>query len=104
FVAARMDAFIKLDRMGLELVAKAVHPFVGQTADRNFTDTMLFVSNLSYTAEKRPEAIEQVAIDMQDLDQPRRQGLIKVAYECAEAGKQWEQTRTRQASLETVSR
>ncbi|WP_428304605.1 hypothetical protein [Lacipirellula sp.] len=104
FVAARMDAFIKLDRMGLELVAKAVHPFVGQTADRNFTDTMSFVSNLSYTAEKRPEAIEQVAIDMQNLDQPRRQGLIKVAYQCAEAGREWEQTRTRQASMETLSR
>jgi hypothetical protein len=104
FVAARMDAFIKLDRMSLALVAKAVHPFVGQTADRNFTDTMLFVSNLSYTAEKRPEAIEQVAIDMKNLDQPRRQGLIKAAYQCAEAGKQWEMSRARQASLETPSR
>jgi hypothetical protein len=104
YVAARMDAFIKLDRMSLALVAKAVHPFVGQTADRNFTDTMLFVSNLSYTAEKRPEAIEQVAIDMKNLDQPRRQGLIKAAYQCAEAGRQWELTRTRQASLETTNR
>lgn len=104
FVAARLDAFIKLDRMSLALVAKAVHPFVGQTADRNFTDTMLFVSNLSYTAEKRPEAIEQVAIDMKNLDQPRRQGLIKAAYQCAEAGRQWEMSRARQASLETTSR
>lgn len=104
FVAARMDAFIKLDRMSLALVAKAVHPFVGQTADRNFTDTMLFVSNLSYTAEKRPEAIEQVAIDMKNLDQPRRQGLIKAAYQCAEAGREWEMSRARQASLETNSR
>jgi hypothetical protein len=104
YVAARMDAFIKLDRMSLALVAKAVHPFVGQTADRNFTDTMLFVSNLSYTAEKRPEAIEQVAIDMKNLDQPRRQGLIKAAYQCAEAGRQWEMSRARQASLETTSR
>lgn len=102
YVAARLDAFIKLDRMGLELVAKAVHPFVGQTADRNFTDTMLFVSNLSYTAEKRPEAIEQVAIDMQNLDQPRRQGLIKAAYQCAEAGKAWELNRAQQASLTTT--
>ena len=104
FVAARLDAFIKLDRISLALVAKAVHPFVGQTADRNFTDTMLFVSNLSYTAEKRPEAIEQVAIDMKNLDQPRRQGLIKAAYQCAEAGRQWEMSRAPQASLETTSR
>jgi hypothetical protein len=104
YVAARLDAFIKLDRTSLALVAKAVHPFVGQTADRNFADTMLFVSNLSYTAEKRPEAIEQVAIDMQNLDQPRRQGLIKAAYQCAEAGRQWELSRARQASLVTPAR
>lgn len=104
FVASRLDAFIKLDRVGLELVAKAVHPFVGQTADRNFTDTMLFVSNLSFTAEKRPESIEQLAIEMENLDQPRRQGLTKVAYECAEAGRKWELNRARQASLETTAR
>jgi hypothetical protein len=104
YVAARLDAFIKLDRTSLALVAKAVHPFVGQTADRNFADTMLFVSNLSYTAEKRPEAIEQVALDMQNLDQPRRQGLIKAAYQCAEAGRQWELSRARQASLVTPAR
>lgn len=104
FVASRLDAFIKLDRMGLELVAKAVHPFVGQTADRNFTDTMLFVSNLSFTAEKRPEAIEQLSVEMENLDQPRRQGLAKVAYECAEAGRKWELNRARQASLETTAR
>jgi hypothetical protein len=104
YVAARLDAFIKLDRKSLALVAKAVYPFVGQTADRNFADTMLFVSNLSYTAEKRPEAIEQVAIDMKNLDQPRRQGLIKAAYQCAEAGRQWEMTRERQASLVTPAK
>ena len=104
FVASRLDSFIKLDRMSLELVAKAVHPFVGQTADRNFTDTISFVSNLSYTAEHRPEAIAKLAFQVENLDQPRRQRLTKLAYECAEAGRQWQASRERQASAEVSTR
>jgi hypothetical protein len=104
FVASRLDSFIKLDRMSLELVAKAVHPFVGQTADRNFADTLSFVSNLSYTAEKRPESIVRLAAEVENVDQPRRQALTKLAYECAAAGRQWEASRTQQVSAETSRR
>jgi hypothetical protein len=98
YVASRLDSFIKLDRRSLELVAKAVHPFVGQTADRNFTDTMSFVSNLSYTAETRPDVVEKLADDVKKLDQPRRAQLTKLAYECAEAGKRWQLARGQTAS------
>ncbi|MCC6492869.1 MAG: hypothetical protein IT424_07595 [Pirellulales bacterium] len=104
YVAARLDSFIKLDRKSLELVAKAVHPFVGQTADRNFSDTLTFISNLSYTAEKRPEAIEQLARDVEHVDQPRRQQLTKIAYDCAEAGRQWQVSRAQPASAELPPR
>jgi hypothetical protein len=100
YVASRLDSFIKLDRRSLELVAKAVHPFVGQTADRNFSDTMSFVSNLSYTAETRPDAIEKLATDVEKLDQPRRAQLTKLAYECAEAGKRWQLSRGQTATAE----
>jgi hypothetical protein len=98
YVAARLDTFIKLDRKSLELVAKAVHPFVGQTADRNFTDTLTFVSNLSYTAEKRPDAIEQLSKEVDNLDAPRRQELSRLAYDCAAAGRQWQLSRAQPAS------
>jgi hypothetical protein len=103
YVASRLDSFIKLDRMSLELVAKAVHPFVGQTADRNFADTLSFVSNLSYTAENRPQAIEKLAVEVERLDQPRRTQLTKLAYDCAEAGKQWQLSRA-QTSAEVHTR
>jgi hypothetical protein len=104
YVASRLDTFIKLDRMSLELVAKAVHPFVGQTADRNFTDTVAFISNLSYTAEHRPEAIEKLAEEVEHLDQPRRQQLTRLAYQCAEAGRNWQESRERQATAKVSTR
>jgi hypothetical protein len=104
FVAARLDTFIKLDRMSLELVAKAVHPFVGQTADRNFADTLAFVSNLSYTAEKRPETVEELAMAVEHLDPRRRQELVRMARLCAEAGRQWRISRAAQVSAEVQPR
>jgi hypothetical protein len=103
FVAARLDSFIKLDRASLEIVAKAVHPFVGQTADRNFGDTLSFVSNLSYTAEKRPEAIETLAGQLANLDEPLRQELVLQARACAAAGRAWRLSRATQASA-TIGR
>ena len=104
YVASRLDSFIKLDRMSLELVAKAVHPFVGQTADRNFADTLSFVSNLSYTAEQRPETIERLALEVERVDQQRREQLTKLAHECAAAGKRWQVSRAEQPSTDMGTR
>jgi hypothetical protein len=100
YVASRLDSFIKLDRTSLELVAKVLHPFVGQTADRNFADTLTFVSNLSYTAEKKPEAIVQLSSEMQTVDEPRRKELAKLAQECADFGRQWQARRGPAAAAE----
>jgi hypothetical protein len=104
FVASRLDSFIKFDRMSLELVAKALHPFVGQTADRNFADTLTFVANLSYTAENRPESIVQMCKDMQRVDQARREEFVKVAYHCADEGRKWQASRTAPTADKTQRR
>ncbi len=104
YVAVRLDSFVKLDRTSLELLAQALHPFVGKTADRNFADTVSFVSNLSYTAEKRPHAIESLAQDLEGVDQERRDRLTALAQQCAAEGRNWEASRAQQASLETVDR
>jgi hypothetical protein len=103
YVAARLDSFIKLDRMSLELVARAVHPFIGQTADRNFADTLAFVSNLSYTAERRPEAIERMAGQLDGVDQPRRQRLVELAYQAADDGKAWRLSRAAESVNQTLA-
>ena len=104
YVASRLDSFVKLDRMSLELVAKAVHPFVGQTADRNFADTLSFVSTFSFTAENRPESIEKIAVEVEQLDERRRKELTKLAYDCAEAGKRWRSSRAAATSIEVTTR
>lgn len=80
YVASRLDSFVKLDRPTMEILAKAAHPFIGKTADRNFSDTLSFVSNFSYTAERRPSAIDRLASELDQIDASRRDQLSKLAH------------------------
>jgi hypothetical protein len=96
YVAARLDSFVKLDRTSVEIMAQVAHPFVGKTADRNFADTLSFVSNFSYTAERRPDSIVELAGQLAAVEAPRRTRLAVLARECADAGAAWEISRAEQ--------
>ena len=59
YITVRIDSFMKIEQMGVELVAKTVQPWISKTADRNFIETLTFVSNFSRTAEKNSDGIER---------------------------------------------
>ena len=88
YVAARLDSFIHIDRSSIELFAKAVHPLVGKTADRNFTDTLQFISNFSRTAEIRPASVERLVSGLPDVSPESQNQLIRIAYQCGSTAKQ----------------
>ncbi len=90
FVAAQLDTFVHVDRASLQLFAKAIHPWVGATVDRNFSDTLTFISHLSHTAELRPEAIDKLAGKLTGIYSDRREQLVRVAYQCADDSQQWQ--------------
>jgi len=83
YVAVRMDTFIRFERLGLELVAKVAHPLVGKMADRNFADTMQFISSFSYATETRPESIEQLVGKLQRVPRSQQDELIEITYRCS---------------------
>jgi hypothetical protein len=103
YVASRLDSFVKLDRASIEIMAQIAHPFVGKTADRNFADTLSFVSNLSYTAEERPERIVSMAGELAEVSPSRRERLASLAQECGAAGQAWKLTRQDQGAVETAA-
>lgn len=84
YVASRLDTFLKIDRVSLELFAKAVHPLVGKMADRNFVDTMNFIGNMSKAAEIRPLTIERLTNSLPHVSADQKLQLVEVTYECAE--------------------
>ncbi len=84
YVAVRLDTFLRIDRASLELFAKAVHPLVGRTTDRNFVDTINFIGNMSQAAETRPLTIERLANSLPRVSADRKRRLVQITYECAE--------------------
>lgn len=84
YVACRLDSFVRIERTSIELFAKALHPWVGKTADANFADTIGFVSNLSQAAERRPATIERLVNSLPRVTKQRQQQLVEIAYDCSE--------------------
>ncbi len=81
YVAAQLDTFLRIDRTSLEIFAKAIQPLVGRTADRNFADTMTFLSGFSQASELQPERIERLAMNLPRLTTDRQQQLVRIAYQ-----------------------
>jgi hypothetical protein len=84
YITVRIDSFMKIEQMGIELVAKTVQPWITKTADRNYIETLSFVSNFSRTAEKNPQGIERLAARLSSVDYPTREQLVAVSFRTAE--------------------
>lgn len=84
YVACRLDTFVRIERTSIELFAKAMHPWVGKTADNNFVDTIGFISNLSKASEQRPESIERLVRGLPRVTKQRQQEFVRIAHNCAQ--------------------
>jgi hypothetical protein len=84
YITVRIDSFMKIEQMGIELVAKTVQPWIAKTADRNLIETLTFVSNFSRTAEKNPEGMKRLVTRLDAVDQPTRDELVAICFRTAE--------------------
>jgi hypothetical protein len=83
-VTVTVDSFVRIDQVGVELFAKTVQPWISKTADRNFIETLSFVSNFSRTAEKNPQGMQRLATRLVGIDEPTRTALVAVCFRTAE--------------------
>lgn len=84
YVTVRVDSFVCIEQMGVELVAKTVQPWINKTADRNFIETLGFVSTFSQTAEKNPQGMQRLAARLRTVDAPTREQLVSLCYRAAQ--------------------
>lgn len=84
YITVRVDSFVEIQQMGVELVAKTVQPWINQTADRNFIDTLGFVSTFSQTAEKNPQGMQRLASRLRTVDPPTRNELVNLCFRAAQ--------------------
>jgi hypothetical protein len=84
YITVRIDSFVRVEQLGVEIVAKTVQPWIAKTADQNFIETLTFVSNFSRTAEKNPQGMQRLANRLQALDAPTRDELVTLCFRTAE--------------------
>jgi hypothetical protein len=99
YITVRVDSFVRIDQMGVELVAKTVQPWISKIADRNFIETLSFVSNFSRTAEKNPQGMQRLATRLASLDEPTRNELVALCFRTAERYAARETGQTTNAAL-----
>jgi hypothetical protein len=64
YVTSRLDCFLSIEPVGVELLGKTVSPLMGKTADNNFTQTMAFLGSLSRTAEVNNRGVRRLALQL----------------------------------------
>ncbi len=95
YITVRMDSFVRVEQLGVEIIAKTVQPWISKTADQNLIETMTFVSNFSRTAEKNPSGMQRLATRLNSVDEPTRNELVALCFRTAERSAQRNQpTRT----------
>jgi hypothetical protein len=83
-ITNQLDAFLHVDNLGIELVAKTLQPLLGKTADHNFAETATFLSTMSHTAEKNPNGIARLAARLTRLDPQVRDQFVDISRRVAD--------------------
>jgi hypothetical protein len=100
FVTNRIDAFVHLDRVGAELVAKTFQPLVGKSADENFIEATAFLSRLSQAAEQNQAGVQRLAQHLTNVDPVLQQQFVMLTASIADKA----QTRMAAAAGQTRQR
>ena len=84
YITVRVDSFVRIEQMGIEMIAKTVQPWITKTADQNLIETLTFMSNFSRTAEKNPEGMQRLAVRLNAVDELTRTQLVTLCFRTAE--------------------
>jgi hypothetical protein len=84
YVTSRMDAFMRVEHLGAEILTRTFQPLVGKVADINFTYTAEFLGKLSRTAEKNGDGVERLAGKLTAVQPEVRREFAQVARRVAE--------------------
>jgi hypothetical protein len=79
YITSRLDSFLTIEPLGIELLGKTVSPIMGKTVDNNFAQTVAFVSSLSRTAEVNSRGVQRLATQLKHVQPEVRDQFAEVA-------------------------
>ena len=77
-VTNQLDVFLQLDHVGLDILAKTIHPFFGRVADLNFVQTVAFLERISRTAERNGPGMQRLANRLTKVDASVREQFAEL--------------------------
>jgi hypothetical protein len=76
-IQCRLDSFVQMDNLAVDLLAKAFHTTLGNIADHNLKEITGFVSSVHQAAETAPENLERIASKCGRIpDQTKRDFMV----------------------------
>ncbi|MFM2012260.1 MAG: hypothetical protein RLZZ396_1044 [Planctomycetota bacterium] len=78
-MVAWMDAFMRIENAGADLIVKTLGPLVAKTADQNFIECASFISQVSQTARVNPQGLQQVASRLTKINPEVRSEFMKTS-------------------------
>jgi len=84
YVTSRMDTFVHVEHIGVDLLARTFQPLVGRVADINFLQTVGFLGALSRTTEVNLGGVQRLAGKLSLVQPGVREQFAQVAQRVAQ--------------------
>lgn len=94
-VTGVLDCFIQFDQLGADLIARTFSGLIGRAADRNYTETARFISQIAQMSEKNPIAMVDLAGRLPQVRATTRRRFAETITEVAERADQRSRTAAR---------
>lgn len=82
-IVCRLDAFMHLDHVGVEILARTFQPLIGPVADHNFHETVAFVESLNRAAELNYVGVQELAKKLDKISDETRRELNALTEQVA---------------------
>ncbi len=79
----RMEIFVRIDNLAVDLITRAFRSTVGRMADLNYTETVAFVGQMYRVARRRPELLHQMSARMTGVARKDRERFVRLIYQVA---------------------
>lgn len=84
YIGSQLDVFLTIDNVGADLIAKTLHPWVGQTIDSNFAESAKFLSRLSLAAEHNGSNMQRLSDKLTRVEPPVRERFTRISAAVAQ--------------------
>jgi hypothetical protein len=79
YIGNRMDVFVQLDNLGVDIIARTFSPWIGKQADTNFQESCKFATKLSQTAETNGPGVQRLAEKLTKVEPQVRDEFARLA-------------------------